>query len=583
MRDVGSLFAACVVGLGLYWAWTFFSFNPAIPLATPISLLHVASMAGASASFLLVAFAWRRLSPLCGRSATLVACGALTTLTTPLYLLEGIPQAWAVAGAVVSGFAVAVLVCALAEAFSHLPPADLLSGTALVFLIACALMLAFTLLADVVPHAVLAWAVSALPTLSAVVLVGLTRGLFAPEGLRAGEGRGGDGCGGAGEGKSGGAGGGRGEPGSSVGELLRGLPWRTFVIIACMYLAIGSMRLYVERTAGALTMGLGCLAACIVLLALVAVATQYVGRRRPIASLGVFYKVALPLVIVGYVVLLSADRQASELISVITQLVSVTTECLCWVLIVESVRERGVPALFVIGVGRFVVQLGMSMGELVGLVWFDDLLPVGIATVFLLVLAFVFLFSDRETSVRLDADEPLAAERRADGTAEPGDVGGTGGARGLGGAGGARGARGLGGAGGAKDLGGAGGASGRGVQSGELPGVAGDVLVAGKARVLETGAPMAGGVAGGAVRAGGSAAATQVGERLPPELEAWDLTDRERAVLDLWVTSHGLRSIAATLNVSESTVKTHVRHIYEKCGVHSRAELIALLDEHSAQ
>ena len=33
-----------------------------------------------------------------------------------------------------------------------------------------------------------------------------------------------------------------------------------------------------------------------------------------------------------------------------------------------------------------------------------------------------------------------------------------------------------------------------------------------------------------------------------------------------------------TLGLSESTVKTHVRHIYEKCGVHSRAELIALLD-----
>jgi DNA-binding NarL/FixJ family response regulator len=40
------------------------------------------------------------------------------------------------------------------------------------------------------------------------------------------------------------------------------------------------------------------------------------------------------------------------------------------------------------------------------------------------------------------------------------------------------------------------------------------------------------------------------------------------------------RDIARTLFISESTTKVHVRHIYEKLGVHTRAELArTALDE----
>ncbi|MBR2834792.1 MAG: helix-turn-helix transcriptional regulator [Coriobacteriales bacterium] len=35
--------------------------------------------------------------------------------------------------------------------------------------------------------------------------------------------------------------------------------------------------------------------------------------------------------------------------------------------------------------------------------------------------------------------------------------------------------------------------------------------------------------------------------------------------------------VADTLCISHGTVKTHIKHIYEKCGVHTREELITLV------
>ena len=112
-----SFFARCVVSLGLYWAWTFFSFNPPIASVFPVAALHVTSMVGASASFLAVCLLRHRIAPLCARKTLLVACGVLTAVTTPFYLMPGVPGPVVLAAACVSGAAVALVVCALAEAF----------------------------------------------------------------------------------------------------------------------------------------------------------------------------------------------------------------------------------------------------------------------------------------------------------------------------------------------------------------------------------------------------------------------------------------------------------------------------------
>jgi NarL family two-component system response regulator LiaR len=61
----------------------------------------------------------------------------------------------------------------------------------------------------------------------------------------------------------------------------------------------------------------------------------------------------------------------------------------------------------------------------------------------------------------------------------------------------------------------------------------------------------------------------------PPE-PGHDLTERERAVLNLIVEGLNNTEIAVKLVVSPSTVKSHVSHILRKLDVASRTEAAAL-------
>lgn len=62
-----------------------------------------------------------------------------------------------------------------------------------------------------------------------------------------------------------------------------------------------------------------------------------------------------------------------------------------------------------------------------------------------------------------------------------------------------------------------------------------------------------------------------------------DLSPREAEVFALWVTGHGVRDITQKLCMSESTAKTHVRHIYDKCGVYGKAKLLETFETWVAQ
>lgn len=76
-------------------------------------------------------------------------------------------------------------------------------------------------------------------------------------------------------------------------------------------------------------------------------------------------------------------------------------------------------------------------------------------------------------------------------------------------------------------------------------------------------------------RDGQAADAAQSGS---PELDADGLTDRRRQILDLVCLGMGNKEIARTLapSCSEATVKTQLKLIYAKLGVHNRAEAAAV-------
>lgn len=53
-----------------------------------------------------------------------------------------------------------------------------------------------------------------------------------------------------------------------------------------------------------------------------------------------------------------------------------------------------------------------------------------------------------------------------------------------------------------------------------------------------------------------------------------EITDREEEILVLVIRGYGNAAIADRLSISENTVKTHVRHLFEKLHVDGRRRLI---------
>ena len=76
--------------------------------------------------------------------------------------------------------------------------------------------------------------------------------------------------------------------------------------------------------------------------------------------------------------------------------------------------------------------------------------------------------------------------------------------------------------------------------------------------------------------------ATPAGQRSPEEAldglaREWGLTGREREVFGFLAMGRTQPWVAERLSISESTVNSHVRHIYGKAGVNSRQELLDLV------
>jgi DNA-binding NarL/FixJ family response regulator len=105
--------------------------------------------------------------------------------------------------------------------------------------------------------------------------------------------------------------------------------------------------------------------------------------------------------------------------------------------------------------------------------------------------------------------------------------------------------------------------------------------LAGALDELERGVVLSARVAGSVVRA---ALGTAPAADLPPEIEARaagstgdrPLTRREREVLALLHAGLTYEELASALAIATNTVRAHVRSLYDKLGVHSRAQAIAV-------
>jgi len=83
-------------------------------------------------------------------------------------------------------------------------------------------------------------------------------------------------------------------------------------------------------------------------------------------------------------------------------------------------------------------------------------------------------------------------------------------------------------------------------------------------------------------RDGGAPMSSQVAQRVvqsfhepaSTNLDTTSLTEREKEILDLLCKGFANKEIADKLNISVPTVRTHLRHIYEKLHVRSRSEAI---------
>jgi DNA-binding NarL/FixJ family response regulator len=85
------------------------------------------------------------------------------------------------------------------------------------------------------------------------------------------------------------------------------------------------------------------------------------------------------------------------------------------------------------------------------------------------------------------------------------------------------------------------------------------------------------------VAAGGSPVSPEIARRVialfqkhyPPEPTADRLTPHETRILKLLVEGHNYKTAAAELDVSVNTTSFHMRRIYEKLQMHSKAEAVA--------
>lgn len=533
-RRVG--WGRAVFGSACLWAWGFLAYlSPVlIPAERPVGGVGIevgffVSQGAVVVAAVAIVLALRKHSVAVGRGV-LLACASLLALASALLpLTVAIDAPWPLVGCgAICGVAGTLLGCAWGACYS-LESRDVSAVVMVSFLVAYGIYFAILLLYVATPFVVAAQVVVVfLPLASwglwfwdASARSGLAPEVFPSSALSTDI---------------------AGSPGSSgkaPGEVTAGsrelhaLPWRSLGVIAVAALVGNVMASVIMGTsyegADSLYPGGIALCACIATMALVPLTAE-----RTAFSVAQLYRITVTFSVVGLVAILVLGAAAVPVGGALVQGCTLFFQPLVYVVVTRSTRLQGLSPLVAFGVGQALISAVVLAGNLAGKLLFQvagetplllsAVCGAGVLALFFMVVARAAQVGEEGNEEKDGGTEEMEAETRGADRVKAAAAG-----RGS-----------------------------SGVAAGE--------------RLFEDG-----GTTEAATLPNGDCAAgvgAQGEDSAAVFARAVGLTARETEILSLLVRGRTLPYIANELFVTTGTVKTHVRHIYEKALVNNRQELL---------
>lgn len=533
-RRVG--WGRAVFGSACLWAWGFLAYlSPVlIPAERPVGGVGIevgffVSQGAVVVAAVAIVLALRKRSVAVGRGVLLVCASLLALASALLPLTVAIDAPWPLVGCgAICGVAGTLLGCAWGARYS-LESRDVSAVVMVSFLVAYGIYFAILLLYVATPFVVAAQVVVVfLPLASwglwfwdASARSGLAPEVFPSSALSTDI---------------------AGSPGSSgkaPGEVTAGsrelhaLPWRSLGVIAVATLVGNVMASVIMGTsyegADSLYPGGIALCACIATMALVPLTAE-----RTAFSVAQLYRITVTFSVVGLVAILVLGAAAVPVGGALVQGCTLFFQPLVYVVVTRSTRLQGLSPLVAFGVGQALISAVVLAGNLVGKLLFQmagetplllsAVCGAGVLALFFMVVARAAQVGEEGNEEKDGGTEEMEAETRGADRVKAAAAG-----RGS-----------------------------SGVAAGE--------------RLFEDG-----GTTEAATLPNGDCAAgvgAQGEDSAAVFARAVGLTARETEILSLLVRGRTLPYIANELFVTTGTVKTHVRHIYEKSLVNNRQELL---------
>ena len=533
-RRVG--WGRAVFGSACLWAWGFLAYlSPVlIPAERPVGGVGIevgffVSQGAVVVAAVAIVLALRKHSVAVGRGVLLVCASLLALASALLPLTVAIDAPWPLVGCgAICGVAGTLLGCAWGARYS-LESRDVSAVVMVSFLVAYGIYFAILLLYVATPFVVAAQVVVVfLPLASwglwfwdASARSGLAPEVFPSSALSTDI---------------------AGSPGSSgkaPGEVTAGsrelhaLPWRSLGVIAVAALVGNVMASVIMGTsyegADSLYPGGIALCACIATMALVPLTAE-----RTAFSVAQLYRITVTFSVVGLVAILVLGAAAVPVGGALVQGCTLFFQPLVYVVVTRSTRLQGLSPLVAFGVGQALISAVVLAGNLAGKLLFQvagetplllsAVCGAGVLALFFMVVARAAQVGEEGNEEKDGGTEEMEAETRGADRVKAAAAG-----RGS-----------------------------SGVAAGE--------------RLFEDG-----GTTEAATLPNGDCAAgvgAQGEDSAAVFARAVGLTARETEILSLLVRGRTLPYIANELFVTTGTVKTHVRHIYEKALVNNRQELL---------